>query len=629
MVAADMSDGGTGVPETGGDPAALRARGVGLIRSGRFDEARAVFEAVAALYRTPGGPNQLAALAFASLELACHLHGADGQADAVAAARAEAAGACDRLAATASDRRPPTAVAFVHVHRRLLLLLRDLDGGQHDRGAPDWTTALDIARRVYDRVGASDQLPPLALAYTLADLVNRIVRPKEYPYTGTWYEDDDYEDDDYEDDNREDPDEAVERAVALYGHWTPERAPGLTDLACALAERGHHLARAGRFDDAFAVFEAVVALWRLGPDTPPWQAPLAFALLQVACHLYGVDGHAEAAASARAEATAVCDRLVEAAPPGNPLAATIRWYLRIILLLRDANDHHPDDDAPDWAMALRTTQDAYSRIGYPDTSVPRAALAYVLANLARRVIAPHVATTTARDTVEHFAGLLEPMSPHDASLVRDLADELLTVAATLAERGHSEEALGATQQAAALLRWQVTTDVTAQDRFGHDNIGELVAGRTEHDDWRKLAEVLEQLSDRLEEAGSPAEAVAEQADAVAWHRKLIDWRRAMSDYHWSEESVAPPSLEELRFSLADALNNLAWQLGCLGRWTDALPAIEEAVAIDAEFGAQPDDPARANSQHIRQLTLIEVYEGLGRDADAERLRAEVATTTWR
>lgn len=53
------------------------------------------------------------------------------------------------------------------------------------------------------------------------------------------------------------------------------------------------------------------------------------------------------------------------------------------------------------------------------------------------------------------------------------------------------------------------------------------------------------------------------------------------------------------------------------------------MAIDAGFGAQPDDPARANGQRIRQLTLIEVYEGLGRDADAERLKEEVARTTWR
>lgn len=148
----------------------------------------------------------------------------------------------------------------------------------------------------------------------------------------------------------------------------------------ALRARGIALVRSGQFDEARAVFEAVVALYRT-PGGPNQLARLAFASLELACHLYGVDEQPEAASSARAEAAAACDRLVETAPPGNPLAATIRWYLRIILLLRDANDHHPDDDPPDWATALRTAQDAYGRIGYPDTSVPLAALAYVLANL--------------------------------------------------------------------------------------------------------------------------------------------------------------------------------------------------------------------------------------------------------
>jgi len=603
---------------------ALRARGIELVRAGRFDEARAVFEAVVALHRTPGGADQLAGLAFASLELACHLHGVDEHADAVGAARAEAAGACDRLAAAGPD-SPPPAAAVVDVYRRLVLLLRDLDGGPDD-DAPDWTTALDIAWRVHGQVGADGRSPLPALAYTLADLVNRIVRPREYPYTGAW---DDDEEDDYEVDDQEDPDEAVQRAVTDYERWFAGRSesmhesvPRLADLACALAERGHRLNRAGRSDEALAIFEAVVALWRLGPATPRWQAPLAFACLQVACHPHEMAEQAEAASAAGAEAAAICDRLVEAAPPGNPMATTIRWYLRIVLLLRDADDHNPDDeDAADWATTRWTAQDAYSRIGHTDTTVPRAALAYVLAQFTYLILHPD-RTVTSQDIVERFEALLEPMSSNDVSLVRELVSDLLIAAPALAERGHPAEALRATQQAAALMRWQATADFTNHDWSADDNIDELVPSRTEHDDWRTVASVLEQLSARLDEAGSLAEAVAEQADAVTWYRKLIDWRRAVGDRRWSEESAEPPSLERLGHSLAGALNNLAWRLGRLGSWPDALPAIEEAVTIDARSPAGPDDPAQAEAQRIHRLTLIEVYEGLGRDTDAQRLRAE-------
>ncbi|GIJ45345.1 hypothetical protein Val02_22310 [Virgisporangium aliadipatigenens] len=377
------------------------------------------------------------------------------------------------------------ATPYITTLTRTVAMLRDLDGPaayRHD--------ALNAAREIHAAIG--DDQPFGALAYTLGALLHRMVGPEDYGYAG-WPEREEYR----------------PRPVAgTVSHWqksmrnwpTPVTDLDVFSVASGLADRAHAAALAGRADEARILLSGLVDLHRLGPEMPATRIPLLFALLTLALHPLA---DADRAAAARAEANALADRYVGGLPEENPMGATLRTYVELVLALRELRLVAQEQ----WIATLAAVQCLYGRLAQ-QTQVPRSTLTYSLAELVPAVSKAGVSVDPRRSMLlfdEHLTMESNHGGP-EASVPRHLAERLERAADDLAERfGLPELGLRAMGAAVDLLRWQAGT--TDWDRCTEDDISELFATFNTDNDREELARLLNNYAYALGVAGRWAEAL--------------------------------------------------------------------------------------------------------------------------
>jgi tetratricopeptide (TPR) repeat protein len=349
---------------------------------------------------------------------------------------------------------------------------------------------------------------------------------------------------------------AHERLIELLRDAAGSEAGRLGQyLAPELMSLARRLASAGRRNEAAAAAREAVQLYENLAATsdaafhPAWAA----ALLDLAEWL-GED----AAASVRAQAIELYRELAGLDPRRflPDLAAS---------LLRRGRDADPVSAA----AAVSESGDIYRRLCRQDPARFQPAFADALAEQVRaddRLNRPDLAISAVGEIVEIYASL---SMTHPAAYLDLHAAALDSLAERCAEQGDSAAALTASESAVAVRR-----------RLASERPDAHVAG---------LADALRRLSEHLGSSGWVAQARVVSAEDILWCR-MLDQRRSQHQAR-----------------LASALCTNAVWLGALGNWEGCRSALQEAVDLYRQLGAE--QPGRHEAELAVALTNLGVSLG--------------------
>ncbi|MFJ8043379.1 tetratricopeptide repeat protein [Kitasatospora sp. NPDC096147] len=377
-----------------------------------------------------------------------------------------------------------------------------------------------------------------------------------------------------------------------------EPAVGEPRLAASLRGLGTLLAETGRPDEALAVTEQAVELWRRLATAETGRPDEAPAVTEQAVELRRHPAAADPAAHEPALADSLGDsahRLAEAGRPAEGLAraeeaTAIHRRLadsdpeaRLPLLagaladlgarLRDAGRRADALAVLEEAVALRR------RLAAADPAAHGPELARSLGDLGLRLAeAGRIdAALTATEQAILIRRRLAEADP--AAYGHSLAIALANSSSWLHASGRGEEGFAAAEEAVALLRWSAGVDPAAH--------------RPE------LAAVLVNHGVQLARSGRHPEAVAAQRTAVEIYRRL-DESTSESTPESTLEST--PESTARQSALAGALFNLALGLGREGRRTGEPALLEQELTVLAEAVALRRRLARsAPAAHAPEL----------------------------
>ncbi|KQV05531.1 MULTISPECIES: tetratricopeptide repeat protein [unclassified Kitasatospora] len=150
------------------------------------------------------------------------------------------------------------------------------------------------------------------------------------------------------------------------------------------------------------------------------------------------------------------------------------------------------------------------------------------------------------------------------------------------------------------------------------------AARLEPELEPELAGALARLGNQLAETGAHQEALARIEEAVLLRRKLVarSVTPLMTALFTQRPPAAGPSTADARAELASALGDLGIKLEEMGRFEQAVPALEESVAGYRSLG-RPRTPSDQTGYEMTLLTLTGALTKLGRAAEAAPYRTEL------
>lgn len=379
----------------------------------------------------------------------------------------------------------------------------------------------------------------------------------------------------------------AEEAVRLHRELAAEDPAHLPFLANSLGVLGERLSAAGRWEEALFTAEESVAIGRrlTAVDPAAHQDRLAGALTGLGSSLSRHGRRAEALAVTE-EAAELYRRLSESDPVYRPDRAALLTHLGLRLL--DAGRTEEGLAASEEAAGL------YRRLSAADPGSERHHFARSLINLGAALRA--VGRLEEGLEVTEVAGDLyrRLAEANPAAHQPDLTAALVSLGAFLAEMGRGAEGLAPVEEAVEIQRRLAESDPAAHSldlarvlndlgtrllALGHEERA-LAVTREADDLYRRLARAHPTVD--LPEHAAVQDRLAREPDRVR-EEALAVTREATELYRLLANPPTGADLTDLS-TLAGALGRVGETLIGLGRFEEALTAVERAAAVHLDIG---------------------------------------------